>query len=218
MDRRSLKNSAVFSMALAALLLGGCIATTAQLLHVIHGLKVKAEYPGLKNSRVAIVCVSDASSYGPNKLTSTVSQALASILAREVKNIEIVPHAEIEHWKDSNGWNEIDFVEIGKGLEADKVVAIEIGSYSIHEGTTMYKGRATVKTTVYDIEQDGSIEFSQGPAEYQFPKSHGRPSLSTSEQQFEAVYLGKLVENISRSFYDSERVDAVAEDATIYEF
>ncbi len=218
MERRFSSHFTLIFLAIILFSCVGCIGAAAQLMYFFQGLKVKAEYDGLKNSRVAVICVTDASSYGPNNLTKTIGQILGSRLQIEVNRIQVIPQNEIENWKDINGWNEIDFVQIGKGLKADKVLAVEIDSYSIHEGQTMYKGRAMVTTKVYDIKNGGEVVFSQGPAEYQFPKSHGRPALATDEQQFERVYLSKLVEKIAHSFYDYERVDEIADDAAQFEY
>ena len=76
-----------------------------------------------------------------------------------------------------------------------------------------------VTTTVYDMSEDeGQVVFSQGPAEYLFPKGHATPVMSNTEQQFEALYLSKLVENISRNFYDYDKAESIAEDATAVGF
>lgn len=196
--------------------LGGC-GTVAQLFYVVKGLKVKALYDGLEKSTVAVVCVSDASSYGPDSLTRVVGEALGARLARDVPKIKVIDQHRIENWKDTHGWNEVDYVALGRGVGAQKVVAVKIDSYSIHEGTTMFKGRTMLTTTVYDVEKDGVVVFSQGPGEYQFPKSHGRPAISTNARNFEVAYLSLLVESIARNFCDYERVDAIAEDAIEFE-
>ena len=43
---------------------------------------------------------------------------------------------------------ELDFATLGKGVDADLVVAIEIDSFRLYDGQTMYKGRAKLSTTV----------------------------------------------------------------------
>lgn len=203
---------AVIALSFGIPFIAGC-GTFAQLMYTLQGLKVEAAYDGLKESRVAVVVVSDASSYGPDSLSHIVGKALGNQLAANVKEITVLSQKEVQNWRDANGWNEINFVELGRGLDVDRVIAVEIGSYSIHEGQTMYKGRASVTTSVYDIADNGQIVFSQGPAEYQYPKSHGRPAISTTEQQFEAQYLSQLVTTIARNFYKHDKVDTVAEDA-----
>lgn len=215
MDRLLTPNPRRGFFVLATILLGtlaGC-GTFAQFMYAIKGMEVKAAYPGLKDSRVAVVVVSDASSYGPDSLTRVVGRALGARLSEKVKGITVVSHQTIENWQDTHGWNEIDFVALGKSVKADKVVAIEIDSYSIREGSTMFKGRAMITTSVYDIANEGQIVFNKGPGEYQFPKSHGRPAISTNPRQFETAYLSMLVDSIARNFHKHDRTDTVAEDA-----
>ncbi len=220
MDRLLKSNLHRAFFVLAMLLLGtlaGC-GTFAQFMYAIKGMEIKAAYSGLEESRVAVVVVSDASSYGPDSLTRVVGRALGARLTEKVKEITVVNSQTIENWQDTHGWNEIDFVALGKGVKADKVLAIEIDSYSIREGSTMFKGRAMITTSVYDIANEGQIVFNQGPGEYQFPKSHGRPAISTNPQQFEAAYLSLLVDTVARNFHNHDKTDTVAEDAIEFDF
>jgi hypothetical protein len=196
-----------------AFLIPGCVGIPAQLLYVIYGNKTPAEYAGLKDKKVAVVCVSDASAYGPNSLTYEVERQVAARLLKNVPKITIVPHSAVDNWKDQNGWDETEFVQIGRGVGADAVLAIEVSSYSLHEGQTMYKGHVTVTSTVYDVTQK-SIAFRKGPEDYEFPKS-GFPSLQQNEREFERYFLDKLCEYLSRRFYEYEKVDGIAEDASM---
>lgn len=194
----------------------GCIGMATQLLYVLKGHRIPAAYDGLKNQRVAVVCVSDSSAFGPNGLTESVGRAVGGRLAANVKKITIVPPGEIENWIDVNGWDEKDFTKIGRGVKADRVVAIEMGNYTIREGQTLYKGRCELSVTVYDIANGGSVAYSVGPKEYAFPQN-GRPAIQTSDRKFETLYLGKLTEHITNQFYPHDALDSVAEDATMWE-
>lgn len=190
----------------------GCIGAISQLIYVVKGTNVEPSYSGLEDSTVAVVCVSDASAYGPDMLTTTVAQAVAMKMHRTGRDINVIPATTINDWIDRNGWDESDFVKLGKGVGAEKVVAIEIGAYSIHEGSTLYKGRTDLSVTVYDLQKDGTIDFMYGPTEYSFPKN-GRPAIQTSDRQFEAFFLANLTENIAHQFCPYDRVDEVARDA-----
>ncbi len=192
----------------------GCMGGLAQLLYVIKGHKIPAEYNGLEGKRVAVVCVSDASAYGPDTLTDTISKLVGMKLQNDVKNIEIIPAKKIEDWADQNMWDEADFKEIGQGLSADVVVGIEIGDYSIKEGSTLYQGRCEVTATVYDIKNEGRVDYFIGPDQFQFP-AQPRPAIQTNDRKFEAIFLAKLTEFISRRFCAYDRLDTVAEDASL---
>ncbi len=204
----------ICGLAVAVVGLGGCIGALAEILYVIKGHKIPAAYSGLEDKRVAVVCVSDASAYGPDTLTYTVSKVIGMKLAQSVKKIRVVPAHEIENWVDTNGWDETDFVALGKGVNAEVVLAVEISSYSIHEGATIFKGRADVTATVFDVTNGGQVAFVHGPKHFTFPEN-GRPAIQTTDRQFEAIYLAKLTEHITRQFYDHDMELTVAEDASL---
>lgn len=212
--KKSLPGILVIGLITVAILSTGCVSGLTQLLYVIKGHKIPAAFDGLEGKRVAVVCVSDASAYGPDTLTYNVCKLVSMKLAASVKDITVIPPRDIERWVDANGWNETDFVEIGKGVKADTVLAIEIASYSIHEGATMYKGRSDITATVFDITQGGQVAYVHGPQNFSFPQN-GRPAIQTSDRQFEAVYLAKLTQHIARQFYDSDELETVAEDASM---
>ena len=98
-------------------------------------------------------------------------------------------------------------------MNADMVLVIEVSSYSLYEGSTMYKGRSNLTSTVYDLTKGGQVIFTKGPEDYVFP-SQGVPALQTSERNFESMYLAKLTQFLSRRFYPHEKLDDFADDAT----
>jgi len=192
----------------------GCMGGLAQLLYVIKGHKIPAEYNDLEGKKVAVICISDASAYGPDTLTDTISKLVSMKLQSGVKGIKVIPAKTIEDWADRNAWDEADFNAIGEGVEADVVVGIQISDYSIKEGSTLYQGRCEMTATVFDIKNDGQVSYSIGPDEFQFPEQP-RPAIQTNDRKFEAVYLAKLAEFISRRFCAYDRMEMVAEDASL---
>ena len=190
----------------------GCINQLAGLLYVIKGHKVPPKFQGLEGKRVAVMCLSDASAYGPDTLTYTVSKHVGIKILQGVKDVQVVGPAKIESWIDENGWHESKVVALGEGVKADMVVVIEIGSYSIHEGATLFKGRADLTVTVYDINKEGQISFAEGPDLFAFPEN-GRPTVQSSDRQFESFYLARLTDHISKLFVPYDKMDSFADDA-----
>lgn len=192
----------------------GCVGALSQLIYTIKGHAIQPAYSGLNGKRVAVVCVSDNSAYGPDTLTYTVAQAVGILLTNGLEDDEsqIIAPAHIEDWIDNHDWNETEYVELGKGVDADMVVAIEIASYSLTEGSTIFKGRADATVTVYDIEKDGQVPYSATPTHFVFPK-HGRPAIQTNEREFEAFYLSQLTKMIANHFIVHDRLDTFARDA-----
>ena len=192
----------------------GCIRQMAQLLYVIKGHEVPAAYDGLGEGKIAVVCVSDASAYGPDTLTYTISKYVSVKLAEGLKKAEIVSPFKVENWIDENGWEIGDATALGQELEADKVLVIEVGSYSIHDGATIFKGQVDLTCTVFDIEKEGQVSYVYGPEEFSFPEN-GRPSIQTTDRQFEAFFLARLTDHISRLFVKSNKLDTFADDAIL---
>lgn len=202
----------VLALAAGLLTLPGCVGFLAQMIYTFKGHEVQPDFDGLNGKRVAVVCVSDASAYGPDTLTYTVSQAVGILLANGLdENSQVIAPSRIEAWIDDNGWNETEYVELGKGVEADMVVAIEIASYSLKEGSTLFKGQSDVTVTVYDIEKDGQVPYSSTPNHFVFPRN-GRPAIQTSEREFEAFYLSRLTTMIANHFIAHDKLETFAED------
>ncbi len=189
----------------------------AQMLYVIKGHKVKAECSKLEGKKVAVICISDSAAYGSDRLTHTIARAMAAKLSSSVKKIQVIPQGKIENWMDLNGWTGKELTALGRGVGAEMLLVVEIRDYTIHDGQTLYKGQSTVSATVYDMEAGGQVVYSFGPIDHVFPKT-GRPAIQTNDRQFEAFYLARLTDHLARLFYDSDRLDEVAEDAMMNSF
>ena len=190
----------------------GCINQLAGLLYVIKGHKVAPQFEGLEGKRVAVLCVSDASAYGPDTLTYTLSKRVSMKIAQGVKQVEVISPARIEDWIDQNGWEESNVVSLGQAIGAEMLVVIEVASYSIHEGATIYKGNVDLTVSVYDIAKQGQVSFVYGPERYSFPEN-GRPSIQSSDRQFESFFLARLTDHISRLFVAYDKMESFADEA-----
>lgn len=196
----------------------GCIGFTAQLLNVIQGGdKIKADFTGLEGKRVAVVCVSNSSSYGPNTVCTMLERSVASVLQKEVKNIEIIRQGEVADWVDNNDWDQMDYREIGLGVEADMVLAIDLDGFSLHEGRTLYKGNANVTITVYDMEEGGKVAYREEIPDFTFPRTGARHTTEISEPRFRRLFVMVLARNIAKYFHAYHIEDDIATDALTLE-
>jgi len=192
----------------------GCLGIAANLMNAVKGHSVEAEFAGLEDQRVAVVTITDSSQYSDDASARILSRRVADILQTEVKKIEIVREDEVQQWRDRNGWDAIEFIDIGRGVKADKVVAIEMTDLRLRDGATLYRGRATVTTTVYDIET-GRAEFRRHLDEFTYPETAGQYTSETTETRFRTLYLSVLASRLSRFFHSYDYSDTVALDATI---
>lgn len=191
----------------------GCIGALAQLFYLIKGHDVPADYDGFEGKRVAVVVVTESSSYGPDPLSTTVEKYIAFKLATNVEEIKLVPATEVKHWIDVNDWNQTDFAKLGNGVKADFVLGINIDRYTIREGRTIYKGKSDVTVTVVES-KTGEVTYAMGPEHFEFPEN-GRPAIQTTDRKFETYYLAWLTRKIARQFYKHDQLEDVAEDAVL---
>lgn len=204
----------VLILAIAAIVLPqtGCIGLASQIMYVLKGHKIKAEYNGLEEKKVAIVVISESNAYGPDNSALYLMKTLRIRLMKEIPKATFIHPDQINDWIDKH-YDDIDFVALGRDLKVDKVIGIDLAAYSLHEGTTLYKGRADYEFSVYDIENGGESVFSKGPTEFQFPVNHGQPTTSISERQFEKIFVVELSSDIAKYFYDYDFTNTVARDS-----
>lgn len=193
----------------------GCLARfAANMIHAAHGNLVDARCNALEEKKVAVVCVSATDAFGPRPISAIIAEKVGRQLRANVKEIEVVDQQEIEDWIDKNDWNEIDFPEIGKDLGVDRVLAIDLNSFGLYEGKTMYKGRADVSLVVYDIPSGKEI-FSYIPSQIQFPRNTGTHTTDLSENEFRRRFVNILSGRIARHFYAYDATEDFAQDSSI---
>ena len=184
----------------------------SQLMYWKNGDVVPAEYAGLQGKRVAVICVSDATSYGTGNESLMLAREVSGILRQHVKEIDLVRADEVADWIDKNGWDEIDYREVGRGVKADRVVAIDLEGLRLYESSALYKGRADVSVTVYDMANGGQEVFHKKLPEQSFPASGPHPVGDTSESQFRRAFLQILGQNVSRYFHEYDLMEQFSRD------
>lgn len=198
---------------LAAVSSTGCIGMMAQIGWVSGGDLIPAEFDGLAGKTVAVVVMTKGSTYGPGTEATLIGTRVERILQRELNDVEIIDQDRIADWIDQNNWNEVDYVEVGKGLEAEMVVAIDIDHYSLSDNPTLFKGRTNYTVKVFDMSKKNKVVFSQSPPMFEFPKQGGRFRDSTSESKFERQYISMLAQRIARHFHPFPMTNDYATDA-----
>lgn len=189
----------------------GCVGLFANFLNVVGVGLVPAAFSGLEAKKVAVICVSNSEVFGPTSTSGDLGVRINRLLARKVKDIQLVSNQEVEQWIDEHGWDMIDFVAIGRGVSADLVVAVDVDRFGLHDGATMFKGRADVHVVVYDM-QTGEGVFAKSPPQIEFPTTAGVPATSTSEREFRKMFLDAVAARIARNFYAFDMNEDVAAD------
>ena len=195
----------------------GCIPMLANIIHAVKGNNVPPEYEGLEGKRVAVVTVTDASFYSEDSAARLLNRYVVELLQTNVDKIKMVREDEVDMWRDTKGIDRLDFLSLGRGLQCEKVVAIEMKSLRLREGQTMYRGRADVTVTVHDIAA-GTLDFRRTLEDYTYPSTAALPVTETTEEKFRRLYLNMLAQRIARHFYPYDFRDTVASDAKIIHF
>lgn len=209
------RRACLFSLLGSGLVMqSGCLGLAANMVNMVRGHSVKAEFPGLEGKRVAVVTITDSSQYSDDAAARILSRRISDILNEQVKDIRLVREDEVQQWRDRNGWDAIEFLDIGRGVKADKVLGIEMTGLRLRDGATLYRGRSSVTATVYDIATD-TVEFRRHLDDFTYPTSAGMYTTETTEAKFRTLYLGVLAARIARHFHSYDFSDTVALDAAI---
>jgi hypothetical protein len=192
----------------------GCVKFVANLMYAAHGNLVPAKFDGLEGKRVAVVCVSNTEAFGPNPISPHLADRVSKLLARNVDEITCVDQQDIADWIDRNDWDHMDFVAIGKAVTADRVVAINLNSFSLYDGKTMYKGRSDYEVAVHDVATGKEI-FVTSPPQLEYPKNSPQHTTDMSEGEFRRRYVDFLASHIARNFYPYDAHEDVAVDASL---
>lgn len=211
----SLRLTRVLCLCLVALVppLSGC-STLLTVAYLVQPADMPAEFTGLKGKHVAVVCrpiveleFSDAGS------ARELATLIDAQLEKNVRKINIIGQQEVARWLDEHSW--VDYQTLGKSLDADYVVGIDLERFRLHEGSTLYRGRATATVRVYDVAK-GDMAFEKRLDDFAFPANSAIPATDRSETEFRAIFLQMLSQKISRLFHAYESRETFAEESLTF--
>ena len=93
----------------AAVLQTGCLGLASNLMHAVGMDMIPPEYEGFEEQTVAVITISDSSSYTRDQKSAELSTFVGRILTQKIKDIKVVRDDKVSHWRDTNGWNSLDF-------------------------------------------------------------------------------------------------------------
>jgi len=217
MDRRSfLRPGRLFLLLLplaSLVAFGGCVSALATAVWLVKGPDMPAECDGLRGKRVAVVCRPMTSSlYAHPGVSKEISRQIGRLLAANVRKIEVIDQSKVDEWIDTNTWDE--YSEIGKALEADLVVGIDLERFSIYEGQTLFQGKADYAIRVYDC-KNGEMVFERYPPQSVYPPNHVVSTSNIQEPAFRREFVGVLADQIARHFYPHDPRAYFAMDSSV---
>lgn len=217
MDRHCLRTQClpiILTLAVAVLATaGGCRSALTTAMYLVKGNNIEAEYDGLRDKKVVVVCrpVVDLT-YRDTSVARDLAHEVSILLRNNVPKIKVVDQRTVDEWKDANTWEE--YVEIGKALEADMVVGIDLENFTIFQGQTLYQGRSNAVLCVYDCSHPDQRVFSRVLPEVVYPPNAGIATSEKPEREFRSKFVRILADQIGRYFYAHDPHADYALDAT----
>ncbi|HWA97159.1 MAG TPA: hypothetical protein VG713_01640 [Pirellulales bacterium] len=191
----------------------GCVNALAAAAYIIRGQTVSAEFPGLKNKKVAVVCRPLAQlEYSAGNASEDLARQVGMLLKQNIRGIKIVDPELVAEWSDEHNWSE--YTEIGEALNADVVLGLDLRDFGLYQGMTLYQGRAKVALAVYDMRDEGKILYQRSLPQVVYPPNSGIPTSEKPDDEFRRQYIGVLADEIGKHFYDHDGMADFARDAT----
>ncbi|MDZ4658508.1 MAG: hypothetical protein SH868_13100 [Bythopirellula sp.] len=209
-----------FALGLTLLLLStttGCIQSLlATGIYLWQGGNVvPAQCEELEGERVVVVCRPPSTNeYRHAGASRSIGKRVSALLEENVKKIDIVSPREVDNWIDEQDWE--NFKDLGRAVEATRIVYIELDNFDLYKGTTLYQGDADVHITVYDMTtREGDQIWSRNVGQILFPRNAGIPSADKSVQEFQDQFVEVVSIQAASFFYKHDpnadfALDAVA--------
>lgn len=188
-------------LALAALPAAGCSNLLFTAVYLFKGTDVDPDFKDLKGKKVAVVCrPAESLMYSNSNVGRELALQVSNLLGEKVPKIKMIDQRKIAKWADENQWEE--YVEVGKAVKADMVVAIDLENFSTLQGQTLYQGKANATVRVFDCKKSGNKEvFKKHLPQSVYPPNSSVPTSERTEQEFRHDFLVVLADQIGRHFY-----------------
>jgi hypothetical protein len=214
MNRPLLRRGILLTVVLliAALPAVGCRNALFTAMYFLKGTDVDPDFADLKDKKVAVVCRPvDSLKYANSNVARELAQQISLLLQEQVPKVKIIDQRKIAKWTDENTWEE--YPEVGKAMKADMVVAVDLESFSLYQGQTLYQGKANATIRVFDCKKGGKEVFRKSIPQCVYPPSAPMPASERTEPEFRNEFVGKLANQIARHFFAHDPYADLGEDA-----
>lgn len=218
MARPSIRYGIALVMFVAAAVLptAGCQSLLFTITYLWQGTDEAPEFDGLNGKRVAVVCRPLPSlQYSNSNVARDLAGQVSLLLEQKVPKIKMIDQRKIAKWTDENRWE--DYTEVGKAVKADLVVGIDLESFSLYEGQTLYRGKANATVQVFNC-KTGKMVFEKSLPQSVYPPNIPVPTSDMPEESFfRKKFVLVLADQIGRHFYMHDPNADVAQDSTAWE-
>jgi len=162
------------------------------------------------DKKVAVVCFADPQ-IKMKYLKVDVEVATYVSRLMQLNRINVIEPESVRAWLDEHpDWETAD--EVGRSLEADYVIEIELRDFDLYEphSATLFRGRTTAYLNVYKLQAGEPADrvFSRD-VNFMFPTKVPRSTYESTEMAFKREFLSRLGEEIGFMFYPSYNGDKI---------
>lgn len=191
---------------------GGCAGPLFTAMYLLKGNNTPAEFDELKDKRVLVVCrplvqLEYSAGFAPDQ----IAEQIGNQLKLNYRKIEVIDQQEVAEWTDEHRWNE--YTEIGRGLEAEMVVAVDLEDFRLYQGQTLYQGQATIHVRVFDMTQNGAVVYEKELPRLVYPPNTGIDTSSRTEDEFRRQFILVVADEVGRYFYPHDPHRSIAVDS-----
>ncbi len=177
------------------------------------GNLVPPAYDGMEDQRVVVVCKPPFSNdFRHPGAARSIARRVSRLLTTNVPDVDVVDTREVDNWADESDLD--NFKELGRAVDADLLLLIELDDFRLRKGSTLYQGRAGVTLTVHDMRQNGGrIVWDKSLGEVLYPRRSGIPAQDKPEMQFQREFEDIVATAIGEHFYKHDPNASFALDA-----
>jgi len=192
----------------------GCVGALTTAAYLLRGTDVPAEFNGLKGKKVVVVCHPvTAMQVRYSTAARDLARQISTLLQQNVSKIQVVSSQKVENWMDQNSWE--DYIDIGKALQADIVIGVDLEEFNLYQSQTLYQGQASVKVKVIDCTAGGKVLFERDVPQIHYPPNHSIPTWEKPEAQFRREFIAHVADCVGRYFYGYDPYQDFAQDAAV---
>jgi hypothetical protein len=201
------------ALAVSALAIGSGCNLMATAMYVVAGQNTPADFNGLRGKRVAVVCRPVTSlHFRDSSVSRDLAKQVGLLLGQNVSKIKLIDQREVFEWADENTWD--DYAEIGKALNAEMVVGIDLEEFNLYQGQTLYQGKANVRLLVCDVAKGKDPVFERNMPQAVYPPNAPIPASDNLEADFRRKFVAYLARQVAHHFYDHDSTIDFANDST----
>jgi hypothetical protein len=138
------------------------------------------------------------------EMTVRLTQVLQQRFKENKEKVVMAYPSKVENFKDKHPqWRSLSPFEVGKKMDTDYVINLEINSMSLYESglNQLFRGRAEISVSVTDLSKlDGESTVFSKEYSTEYPSRGPKDVNDSNPQQFRSEFMMHIAKDLSRFF------------------